>query len=193
VEPLFFTTAVIIAGYCCALFGWGRVLRHFLGMADGSWAVTIALGMALWVSMGGLLNLTRLAEPRSLTAMLVIGIILFLFSLWNARKSWPDSLPQGQVLAGRALLMAVAIGVLAFVIATQLPPAAYNYHDDFQKYLSHPVRMLQTGTLFGSPLSAIGLETLGGQAFLQGFVTAHFQSSTSTDSMRSSLCFFALC
>ncbi|MCZ6862313.1 MAG: hypothetical protein O7I42_18915, partial [Alphaproteobacteria bacterium] len=136
--------------------------------------MTIALGMALWVSMGGLLNLTRLAEPRSLTAMLVIGIILFLFSLWNTRQSWFESLPQGQALAGRTLLMAVAIGVLAFVIATQLPPAAYNYHDDFQKYLSHPVRMLQTGTLFGSPLSAIGWETLGGQAFLQGFVTAHF-------------------
>ncbi|MEE8099768.1 MAG: hypothetical protein V3T13_07520 [Hyphomicrobium sp.] len=145
-----------------------------MGMADGSWAVTIALGMAFWVSIGGVLNLTRLAGPRSLTAMVVIGIILFLFSLWNTRQRWPVPLPQGQVLAGRALLMAIAIGILAFVIATQLPPAAYNYHDDFQKYLSHPVRMLQTGTLFGSPLSAIGWETLGGQAFLQGFAMAHF-------------------
>ena len=173
-EPFFFTAAAITAAYCCALFGWGRVLRHFMGMADGSWAVTIALGMALWVSIGGVLNLTRLAGPRSLTAMVVIGIILFLFSLRNTRQSWPVPLPQGRVLAGRALLMAVAIGVLAFVVVTQLPPATYNVHDDFQKYLSHPVRMLQTGTLFGSPLSAIGWETLGGQAFLQGFVMAHF-------------------
>ncbi len=169
-----YMAAAIIGAYCCALFGWGRVLRHFMGMADGSWAVTIALGMALWVSIGGVLNLTRLAGPRSLTAMVVIGIILFLFSLRNTRQSWPFPLPQGRVLAGRALLMAVAIGVLAFVVVTQLPPAAYNVHDDFQKYLSHPVRMLQTGTLFGSPLSAIGSQTLGGQAFLQGFVMAHF-------------------
>ncbi len=50
---LIFTTGAIIAAYCCALFGWGRFVRRLMGMADGSWAVTIALGMALWVSIGG--------------------------------------------------------------------------------------------------------------------------------------------
>ena len=34
--------------------------------------------------------------------------------------------------------------------------------------------MLQTGTLFGSPLSALGSQTLGGQAFLHGFILAFF-------------------
>ena len=173
-DPLIFAAGAIIAVYCCALFGWGHLVRRLLNMANGSWAVTIALGMAFWVSIGGVLNLARLAGPLALTAMVAVGILLFLFALRNARPSQPVRLPRGRMFAGRALLMTVAIGVLAFTIATQLPPAAYNHYDDFEKYFSHPVRMLQTGTLFGSPLSAIGWETLGGQAFLQGFVVAYF-------------------
>src|SRR5262249_48389116 len=48
------------------------------------------------------------------------------------------------------------------------------FQDDLEKYLVHPVRMLATGTLSGSPLSALGSETLGGQAFLHGFVLSAF-------------------
>jgi hypothetical protein len=55
-----------------------------------------------------------------------------------------------------------------------VPPRAYNFHDDFQKYFAHPVRMLETGTVYGSPLNDIGLDTLGGQAFLDGFAVAFF-------------------
>jgi len=53
-------------------------------------------------------------------------------------------------------------------------PQAFNFHDDFEKYLAHPVRMLATGTLGGSDFNALGTETLGGQAFLQSFVLNHF-------------------
>lgn len=49
------------------------------------------------------------------------------------------------LLAGGLIVL-----VIAFAILTQLPPGAFNYHDDFQKYLTHPVRVLATGTLFGS-------------------------------------------
>ena len=61
-----------------------------------------------------------------------------------------------------------------FTIATQLPPSIYNFHDDYQKYFAYPVRMVETGTVFGSPLSAMGLQTLGAQAFLDGFVVGVF-------------------
>src|SRR5262249_35092577 len=62
----------------------------------------------------------------------------------------------------------------AFAVATQLPPDVFNFHDDLQKYFAHPVRQLATGTLLGSPLSALGSETLGGIAFLQSFVVSIF-------------------
>jgi hypothetical protein len=69
------------------------------------------------------------------------------------------------------LLIAV---IMYFTVQTQLPPKVFNWHDDFEKYFAHPVRMLQTGTLFGSPLSALGSETFGGQAVLHGIVLNHF-------------------
>jgi hypothetical protein len=53
-------------------------------------------------------------------------------------------------------------------------PQAFNFHDDLEKYLSHPIRMLATGTLAGSAFNALGSETLGGQAFLHGFAVAHW-------------------
>lgn len=68
----------------------------------------------------------------------------------------------------------IPVAVLIFTIVTQVPPRAYNFHDDFQKYFAHPVRMLETGTVFGSPLNDIGLDTLGGQAFLDGFAVGFF-------------------
>jgi hypothetical protein len=68
-----------------------------------------------------------------------------------------------------AVVAPIAV-VLWCTIATQLPPKVYNCFDDLQKYFAYPVRMLETGTLFGSPLSGIGSETLGGEAFLHGFV-----------------------
>jgi hypothetical protein len=61
-----------------------------------------------------------------------------------------------------------------FTVETQLSPKAFNWHDDFEKYFAHPARMLQTGTLFGSPLSTLGSSTLGGQAVLHGIVLNHF-------------------
>ena len=79
---------------------------------------------------------------------------------------WPrEDAKQVEVLLAVGLITLV----IGFAILTQFPPSAFNYHDDFQKYLAHPVRMLATGTLFGSPLSAIGSETLGGLAFLHAF------------------------
>jgi hypothetical protein len=53
-------------------------------------------------------------------------------------------------------------------------PRVFNFHDDLEKYINHPIRMLSTGSLGGGHLNALGSETLGGQAFLHGFVAAHW-------------------
>jgi hypothetical protein len=118
------------------------------------------------VPIGGLLNLVRLATPVALWLILGIGLVLFVLHAKSLRMRWPrEDSAQVEVLVTVGLITLV-VGVAIF---TQLPPSALNYHDDFQKYLAHPVRMLATGTLFGSPLSAIGSESLGGLAFLQAF------------------------
>ena len=151
---------------CASLYGWGMAVRRFAHAEGGSRPVTMALGLAALLPIGGLLNLVRLATPVALWLILGIGLVLFVLHAKSLRMRWPrEDSAQVEVLVTVGLITLV-VGVAIF---TQLPPSALNYHDDFQKYLAHPVRMLATGTLFGSPLSAIGSESLGGLAFLHAF------------------------
>lgn len=64
--------------------------------------------------------------------------------------------------------------VLTAIPASFLTPVTvFDFVDDFEKYLAYPMRMLETGTLAGGTLNSMPLETIGGGAFLQGFVLAH--------------------
>ncbi len=155
----------LIALFSVSLFGWGTAFRRLFHLPRGSWPATATLGMAVLVSLGGLLNLFRLARPTPLAIVALLGICFAVPALDQIayERRWHY---------GLALLFAVA--VLGFSIVTLVPPQAYNYHDDYQKYFAHVVRMVETGTVYGSPLSAIGSQTLGGQAFLQGFLVAYF-------------------
>ena len=151
----------VLALAAFVLYGWGWAARRVLRAAEAGWAATAATGMAALVFVGGALNLARLAHPWALATVAAAGVVFGVMGRrkWELRDlSW----------------FALPAAVLVFVIVTQVPPRAYNFHDDYQKYFDHPVRMLETGTVYGSPLSDIGLDTLGGQAFLDGFEVAFF-------------------
>lgn len=177
-----FIPLAVIAIFCAVLYGWGRCVRWITTRKNSpgarqSWAVTLCLGLALLIALGGILNLVRLANVWGLSALTAVGLALCV-APWIgdglARNIQSLRSTPRQEIAGRGLLLALALAVLVFTVATQLPPALYNFGDDLQKYFAHPVRMLDTGTLFGSPLSAMGSESLGGMAFLLGFVAAYF-------------------
>jgi hypothetical protein len=143
------------------LWGWGGAFQRTFGIEAGAWPSTVALGMAVVVFLGGILNLARLAYPWALVGIAAGG-------LWLALR-------HGISFKRPPLVVAIPVAIaIVFTIATQLPPGNYNLYDDFQKYFSHPVRMLETGTVFGSPLNALGTQTLGAQAFLDAFVVAFF-------------------
>jgi hypothetical protein len=143
------------------LWGWGRAFQRMFDVQRSNWPVAAAVGMAVVVFLGGMLNLVRLAYPWALAVVVAAGVYL--------------ALREGISFARPPFLVALLIAaVMIFTIATQLSPGMYNGHDDFQKYFAYPVRMLQTGTVFGSPLSAMGTQTLGAQAFLDAFVVALF-------------------
>lgn len=159
----------LFAAFAFVLFGWGWGLRRLLSVEPRaelrSWPATAALGMAAVVFLGGVLNLARLAYPWALACTGVAGAGLGALALkkdrgHRQRTSW--------------VVWLLAAGVLCFVVLTQLPPQAYNFHDDYQKYFVHPVRMLETGSVLGGTLNDIGFDTIGGQAFLDGFVVAFF-------------------
>jgi hypothetical protein len=159
----------LFAAFAFILYGWGWALRRLLSVESNagtrSWPATAASGMAVVVFLGGVLNLARLAFPWALAVVAIAGAALGALALKKDRGR-PEPTPW--------IAWLLASAVLCFVTLTQLPPKAYNFHDDYQKYFVHPVRMLETGSVFGSPLSDIGFDTIGGQAFVDGFVVAAF-------------------
>lgn len=153
----------VFAAFAFMLYGWGWAARRALRAGSKGWPATVAAGMAAVVFLGGVLNLARLAHPWALACVVIVGVGLGIAAAVSGER------PSVSFVA-----LIPAVAVVAFVVLTQLPPRAYNFHDDYQKYFVHPVRMLETGTVFGSPLNDIGLDTLGGQAFLDGFAVAFF-------------------
>jgi hypothetical protein len=170
--------ALLAIIYFSSLFGWGRLLEKFLGL---SWPFpfTICLGLSGLIFLGGVLNLLAIAYPFVLDGVVIFGLGYFALTLvrsWNLKKfSEYRSLCCSKDAVFHFLPSALAIFIVfVFLAHTISSPQAFNYHDDFEKYLSHPIRMLGTGTVKGSLFSALGSETLGGQAFLHGFALAHW-------------------
>jgi hypothetical protein len=131
------------------------------------------VGLAIFVFAGGILNVMRLAFPCSIWFLLAVGFLAWAGSAWRRTRTFPsgmDLLGALKLKPDFMLLALVGIGILALTASSQLAPRVFNWHDDLQKYFAHPVRMLETGTLYGSPLSAIGAETLGGLAFIHASI-----------------------
>jgi len=177
---LFEVTIITLSAvvYFLALFGWGRLLEKIFQI---SWpfSLTISLGMAGWIFLGGILNLLGLAYPLALDSIVLFGLA---YSVLTFLRSWRlqvfsnyRNLYFSKDYLLRFLPAAIVILIVfIFVAYTISSPKAFNFHDDLEKYLSHPIRMLATGSLAGSAFNALGSETLGGQAFLHGFAVAHW-------------------
>jgi hypothetical protein len=163
-------TALGVAGV--SLWGWGRVVRRLARAGPWSVALTIAVGLAGVLFIGGLLNALNLARRAEIDAVIIVGIALAFTAGWTARKTISFRPTRDDLLAAGPIIIAGC-----FLATYALPQAAFNLYDDFEKYMVHPVEMLATGAMALNPLDSLGVETLGGQAFLQSFVAAHFPLS----------------
>jgi hypothetical protein len=155
----------------CGLYGWGGLARRAMGLPAGTWPMTVAIGLAAWIAIGGVLNVLRIAYPVAICVLLAIGCIFAVRSLWSGRVQAQTidlkTRKDGAAWFYPAVWLGLASVIIGFAAVTQAAPGAFSPHDDYQKYFVHVVRLVQTGTLFGSPLNTLGSETLGGQAFLQ--------------------------
>jgi hypothetical protein len=151
-----------------SMYGWGTLLPG-LRNAQGT-ALCVVLGMGITVVIGGVLNALQVAYGGVLNFYLALGILLSVVDLTRLRFS-PLILALHHRVNRRALVASgLFIGVLTGLLSSSaLVPDAFNFHDDYQKYFVHPVKLITTGSAFGSPLSSIGKEFLGGQALLQAF------------------------
>jgi len=155
---------VIVAAFI--LWGVGDFVRAVTGSGGGAWPVSIGIGVAATVFVGGLLNVSHVAYRPALWLIVIVGIVISVLRIRRVRFVAIDRSGGLEILAAGVVIAAVIL----FTISTQLPPRMFNFHDDFEKYLAHPVKMLATGTVASGPLSSMGTETLGAQAFLQAFV-----------------------
>ena len=149
--------------YSVALYGWGRFGQRIV-RARWPWPATICFGIAVWVALGGVINLLGIARAIVLDCIVLLGLIgAFVDLRVSARRISLKSLRERFGSIDFALRIfpagALIVSVFVFTAITQVPPQAFNYHDDFEKYLTHPLRMLATGTLEGSPFSALGTQT----------------------------------
>jgi hypothetical protein len=159
-------SAVVMLLAAWLLWGVGRfTLRKC--HREASFPVCMGVGLAAVIFMGGVLNCAHIARAPVLWVLVLAAVTIsflearhFRFEPITEKSAWIELIAAGLVIAG----------VTGFAIHTQLPPKVFNCDDDFQRYFPHPISMLATGTVLGSPLGGLGSTTLGAQAFLQGFV-----------------------
>jgi hypothetical protein len=154
-----------------SLAGLGLIASRWLGSLKAE--LLPVVGLAAFVFIGGILNLLHIAFGCSIGLLLAVGFLEWVRCAWRRIRLLPagDSAFGGLRSDPEILLLGLLlIGVLALTASSQISPTVFNWRDDLQKYFAHPVRMLETGTVFGSPLSSIGIETLGGLAFLHASV-----------------------
>lgn len=148
------------------MYGWGNIF--YLNTFSKYISVNIVIGMGITLFLGGILNILNLAYQSTIDIIFLFGLVLFILKIYKIRNYfYLPKLINKEIKSYFPILLPITL--LLISITSSINPEAYNYHDDFQKYFVHPVKMLETGSVFGSTLGAIGRETFGGQAFFQSF------------------------
>lgn len=174
--PNFLESLLFLLVFLAAARGVGAaLLKKLLPDLPFGHAFATAFGLGLWLAFGGLLNVAHLAIPLVLDLLLFVGFALSAISgfFWyrasretNAAAKKP--IPKAEVGQKFWLPLGVILW-LAYLVSSQMPSLSLNLHDDFFAYLPRPIHMLETGTLSGNPFDVLGMDSLGGQAYLQSF------------------------
>ncbi len=155
-------SALLLFGFC--LWGAGSLVfrdeLHSLRTIVGSAIVLFAAGWLVFFGLAGA------------GAIYLLFGFCFLAGVWVVYRE----VTSNSVSIPHQFVWVVPVLFVVCLVNTQgvLWPDAYNYHDDFQKYFVHPLKLLQTGSPYGSTVATIGKEVLGGQAFMQAVFVSMF-------------------
>jgi hypothetical protein len=164
-----------IIGFLLAWVGWGSLLAATLVRdAEVDWGQKAAWGVALAISVGGVLELTCMISRPLILTLLAIGWALWAVDVGRRRLgSRIDLAPSMDGLRRHRIATAILAAVLAVVVlrvAASAVDERVNIHDDHHAYLVFPVRMLDTGCLGNDPFNHRRLvSSLGGKSFLDTF------------------------
>jgi hypothetical protein len=167
--------------FMASLYGWGSIANQWLrGGKPSCWAYPSALGIAVLVYLGGLVNAAGIAKPMVLRGLLLLGLGMALFFVFRSFSSLHKGRSETGKQAEKSLwntlsnltCLALILAVFIFLVMVLMPVRTFNFHDDYHMYLLWPLRMLLTGTLGGNPFDHLGVSSLGGQSFMQGMFLA---------------------
>ncbi len=158
----FILITVITVVLTLSFYGMGAMFVKLAREEIDNHTLFLPLGLCFYIFCGGLLNVLSLAYTGVLGALIFTGLILSASRL----KNYKNVLFK----PGQIWVYIVIVLITVFQVYTQTTPSAFNLHDDFEKYFAHPVRMMQSGTLAGSPLNAIGTEVIGGQTIIHSLI-----------------------
>ena len=129
---------LLAAVYFSSLYGWGRLAEKLFGIRL-PFPLTLCLGMASWIFLGGVLNLVGIAYPLVLDSIVLLGLgnsALLFFRSWNSKAL----LEVKSRYFSRAYLVrllpsiALIATLFVFCVHTLSSPKAFNFYDDLEKY-----------------------------------------------------------
>ncbi|HAB39074.1 MAG TPA: hypothetical protein DCE52_13970 [Rhodobacteraceae bacterium] len=157
-----FTLLAPTVGILASFYGWGVLLQRLLGVPLLRFYYP-AFGMCMLIFVGGCLNSLGLAQYWAVLLCFLIGCAACFYDFGRIKSSGGFKLSRwSRPVIGSAMIL---FFLLLFVIGHH--SSALNMHDDYEKYLKYPIRMLQTGTLVSGSFDVLGSEALGAQSFLQ--------------------------
>ena len=152
--------------FSLSMYGWGSIV--FFKSLPNLISLKIILGMAFTLFLGGIFNYLNYAFYLTIDIIFILGLVLMTFTIQKNFKNFKLTELIKRFNKFYLVLLIPFIFLIIHIIFT-IDPTIYNLRDDFQKYFTHPIKMLETGSFYGSSLSSIGRETFGGQAFFQSF------------------------
>ena len=126
----FISSVGIVLAVCIALYGWGLLFHRIVRYPVENWVLVITTGLGAVIFLGGVFNLLRLAYGWVFDSLLIVGIVLAgMYSKFRPKlRRIKDEWFQTAILG---LLIAV---IMSFTVKTQVPPKAFNWNDDLEKY-----------------------------------------------------------
>ncbi|MBF0143112.1 MAG: hypothetical protein HQL57_07655 [Magnetococcales bacterium] len=176
--------------FTISLHGWGRsAVSVFYGNEKSpGYVYPVAVGFAVWVFIGGVLNLAGLAHGGVVDGLVMLGVAMAGWMWWrtwvgrrggsgfsDGHRNIRDYLDLYGGGSRYILLISLFVVVVSsvFLFHFLMPMKSFNFHDDFQFYFNQVKIMAEMGSLQGQPLFRTGLINLGGFTFVQVFFVDH--------------------
>jgi hypothetical protein len=154
--------------------GWGGACGRLLISGERlDWGLASAVGMAVLLAIGGVLQVLHLMLPATVVVLTLAGLVALAADRLRRRQELVAALAEVLARTRRAPITASVVSVLyvlaLVVYAGNMATPVMGRWDDAEAYLAYPKALLAHGSL-EEPFSFRRLGALGGQSWLQSLL-----------------------